>query len=356
MNFHLKILDTKAGKREYLKFRKDLYSNDPGYVFTEEFIVEMLLYQTTEFTKRCDIRPVVVYENDKMVCQAMFISAPDTADLQISYFESLENKNEAVDYMLKEAELIAKSNGQTQIIIGLNGHLSYGVGILIDGFNKNSFDSHYNKPYYHDYFKMIEHTEQLTSYGDKIPNTAAKIREPKADPNIYVRNINLNKLRDEMEIFRNLCDQTLGTTRLYMPTDNRHFYELIKDMKPLLKPENILFVCNDGWEVGFLFWYPDYNEILEAGRIYSAGTIAFNYLVNKNKIKTVKINAIGVLKEYRNIAVMMLLAELKKYIFGKYETIETNFVWNSNIESTRLNNSLMSNAVRKYNIYIKKVN
>jgi hypothetical protein len=337
--------------KEYLRFRRELYRGDPGYVYTEEFLVEMLLKQTTRFAQRCNIKPVCVFEDDRPVCQCIFIIAPAPCALQIAYFESLPGRDAAVSFLWQAAGDFAGENGLTQIIAGLHGHLSYGVGILSHGFYKNTFDSRYNKDYYQEYFNRGWSRETLTAYRANLKDIR-KIPRPRT--HLLVRKINLSRFEREMETFRVLCDRTLGETGFYAPTEQGHFYELIKDLRFFLRPENILFVCDGDKEVGFLFWYPDFNEVLAPGRPYSMPGIAMRYIKNRKRIKTIKVNAIGVLESYRNYAVALLLYSLQQYADINYQILETGFVWDSNRPSSRLNAALFGTGARKYQVYFRE--
>ena len=169
-------------------------------------------------------------------------------------------------------------------------------------------------------------------------------------PTVTVRKIDMKNFEEEMEKFRAICDETIGTTFLYSKTDKDHFYELLKSMTFFLKPENILFAEDKGEVVGFVFWHPDYNEILKKGRPNSLLEIAVRYVLFKNRIKKVKLNAVGVKKEYQGPATINLLNEACKYA-ADYDVIETNFVWCNNRKSMSLNKSLLKNIERRFAVY-----
>ena len=127
-------------------------------------------------------------------------------------------------------------------------------------------------------------------------------------------------------------------------------YDLLKDMTFFLKPENILFAEHKGQIVGFVFWHPDYNEVLKKGKQNSMLEIAVRYLLFKNRIKRVKLNAAGVKKEYQGITTMKLLSAVSEYV-EKYETVETNFVWCNNRKSMALNKATLKNVERRFAVY-----
>ena len=339
-------VNSNKKRKQFKQFRIDLYKNDPYYVSTIEFTCDMLLYKETEFCKKCDIVPIMVYDN-KILCEAFLVKNPGDNFVQISFFEALENQNEAVELLISEAKKFAQTHKCNKIIIGMNGHLSYGLGFSVDIKNPNTFDSTYTKLYYNDYFKnYLKH--ELVAFSNNIDNVLNN-RLFKRD-SIEIRPIDLKNFKEEMEIFRNLCDETIGKTFLYSKTSNNHFYDLIKDMLFFLKPENILFAYEDNTPIGFVFWHPDYNEILRKGKQNSLLSIAIMYILNKNKIKKMKINAIGVLDKYQGIGTISLLNEVSRYV-EKYETVETNFVWCNNLKSMKLNNHLIGKIERRFAIY-----
>ena len=118
-------------------------------------------------------------------------------------------------------------------------------------------------------------------------------------------------------------------------------------MKAFLKKENILFAFHKGVLVGFIFWHPDYNEILSKGKQESMLSIGLKYIFNKNKIKRVKLNAIGALEKYGDLVTISLLNEASKHM-KKYDILETNFVWKNNVKSMRINKHLLKNVERNF--------
>ena len=78
--------------------------------------------------------------------------------------------------------------------------------------------------------------------------------------------------------------------------------------------------------------------------------IAIRYIFNKNKIKRVKLNSIGVIEEYEGITTMLLLKEVSKYITN-YSIIETNFVWQNNKKSSRICRHLIKNIERSFMVF-----
>ena len=345
------LVKTKKQKRLFKKFRKDLYRNDPYYVSTVEFTLDMLLYKETAFAKSIDIYPVMGMQDGKILITALLIHHPKDDYLQVSFFESLENIDREVDLFMDYVKDFAKKLSLPRIMIGLNGHLSYGVGLSLDMHCPNTFDSTYTKLYYNQYFDKYP-KQELMAFSNKPSLVIPAL--PTRRSKVTVRKIDLKHFEEEMERFRIICNQTIGTTFLFTQTDRGHFYDLLKPMTFFLRPENILFAEHDGEVVGFVFWHPDYNEVLKKGRQNSLLEIAIRYTLCKRNIKKVKLNSIGVKKEYQGVATVALLREVGKLV-ENYDTVETNFVWANNQRSMAANQGLLKHVERKFAVYEVKV-
>lgn len=340
-------VSTKKDKNRFRKFRKNLYNNDPYYVSTVEFTMDMLLNKETAFAKSVEIYPVMGVDGEKVLLTALLVHNPKDDFLQVSFFEAVENIPAEVDVFMEYVKDFARKLDLHKIYIGLNGHLSYGVGLSVDMSCPNTFDSTYTKLYYNQYFdKYKKHDLVAFSNTPKeiFPSLLSKETE------VVIRPIDLKNFDEEMEKFRVVCDETIGTTFLYSKTDKGHFRDLLESMTFFLKPENIMFAEYRGQVVGFIFWHPDYNEILRKGKYNSLLEIAVRYTLFKNKIKKAKLNAIGVKEEFQGIVTMNLLSAVSKYA-QNYEKIETNFVWCNNKKSMAINKLIIKNIERKFVVY-----
>jgi len=347
---------TKKELGKIIKFRMVLYSNDPYYCYTDSFILDMLLYKQTEYVRSCSVLPIYITNDEQnIVCSAVLIHNPKDDFIQIAFFESIKNNKEAVDLLIEEAKKFAISEKVNRIIIGLNGHLSYSVGLSVAMNHPNSFGSSYSKPYYCDYFKDYN-SYNCISYATTLDNAfqnTSKIEELKT--NLTIRPINMNKFKEEMEIFKDLCDKSIGNTFLYTQTDPFHFYELMKDMTFFLRKENILFVYDQDKPVGFVFWNPDYNEVMPKGKKLTLFQIALHYTLKKKKISRVTLNSIGVLEEYQGLATSLITNELKKILKTPYykniKYFEGSFVWENNRKANALNKHVIKTIDRQFKVF-----
>lgn len=340
---------TKKEYKKFLAFKNALYQGDTSYVDTASFVLEDVLFQKTPFTKACKVYPVIIEEGARVLCEAIFIYHPNLPYLQISFFEAVENAQQGVELLLEEAKTLAKTIGLKQIVVGLNAHISYGVGILTEEFDyKNSFDSLYNKSYYKEYFQGLPF-KSLSTYRAAFSEADTKFLFSSVKGGDHVEFGRVKDLKGTCERMRQLCEKTISKTFLYFPTEEGHFYHLMKDLAPFLKDNNFLFaVDNTGKDVGFLFWHPDFNQMLNAGEQISTLKILKGYVFHRKNIDTFKLNAIGALTPQ---ATLSLLRALRSLTEDSYRYVETNFVWDNNLKSTAINRRFFGTPHRKYEVY-----
>ena len=355
----IKYIETRKQKKQYIDFFYKLYDGDENFVDTSIFNLETFLYKTDSFTRNSYIQPVLILDNGSVTAQCIYIYNEALNYFQIGFFEALPYATDAVDLIIADAQKKARDLNVEKIIIGMNGHVSYGVGFLTRKMDeKISFDSRYNKLYYKDYFDKYsfeEHT--LSTYSFDLNSITQKIKSlcPTLG-NTDFRIMDMRNFKNELLLLGDLCNLSLHDTFLYFDRPPSSIYELMSPLKPFLKPENLIFAMKDGKEVGFIFWHPDYNEILPAGRKNSLIGIGLKYLINQRKIKKVKINAIGVIPEYQSTGLALgLIQYAYQFVCKQFSTGENNFVWDNNIKSRSLNQKITDSIDKTYSVYIQKV-
>ncbi len=259
---------TPRDRRLFVAFLHRMYRGNRCFKDTLTGIVRTFLRSSDTFTRQVVIRPLAVREQGQTLAQCMLIVSPALPVLQMGFFEALPGQQAAVDLLLKEARIEAQRRGISHVVIGLNGHVSYGVGILQDHFDDPiSFDSLYTPAYYPAYFAgKASRTRTLTTYIFDLtrmpipPRILERIRTQ-----FTFRTLEMRRFREEMLLFGDLCNRCLRQTPLYFDRDPQCLYELIADLRPFLKPEHLIFAMKGETPVGFVFWHPDLHEILPGG-------------------------------------------------------------------------------------------
>ncbi|MCL1918077.1 MAG: hypothetical protein FWG14_07145 [Peptococcaceae bacterium] len=354
----LKVCDVKTNKEktQFIDFAYGVYRNRPFYRDTLNYTCENFLYQKDFFSRSCRIKPIMIHENGDIAARCAYIAHPGLNAAQIALFEALPEKREAADIIIDAGRTFAVEHKADRVLIGLNGHTSYGVGFQCDHFDDpNPFDSVYTQEYYLDYFRNRGFTEhEISTYY--VRTALYQAAAPSLLSRIYnlftFRKACLRNLRREMDILGALFNETLKETPFFFPRPITEWYELFKELKPILRDENIIYVLHKGVEVGFLFWHPNYNMVLSGNGKNNTLSFFMKYLLRRRKITEMKINALGVMPEYsQSGAVMGLFHELYSVINGHFDGGETGFVFDSNAGSASICQRFCGPAYKHYVLF-----
>ncbi len=284
----------------------------------------------------------MVTEGDKILAVCTFAIVDRMADtLQICFFEALEQQEQAIDLIIDYGKALAKERGIKEILIGLDLHVNYGLGFLADHFNTPvSFGGAYNPPYYLEYFKKYATKEiNLVSYLIDMHNFQFNLPQPlleRITSKYTVRKANFKNLQETMETYTSLNNQAFQSHRFYYQRRKEEDLELFQDMKLLLKDENLLFLEFEGKPVGFMLWYPDFNELLKPGEKLGLKTL-IKAKIFPNKIRRFKIVELGVIPEHQKRGgVLALLHKCHELVGGKYDLCESSWILEENMDSRGL--------------------
>jgi len=354
--FEIKEVKTSPDKALYLSFLYSIYAKNPNFKDVQVHIARSFLRGGDCFIRTCHIRPILMQHQGQTVAECMYVSHPGFPALQVSFLECREEHTWAIDQILAEARHEALRRGLSRIVVGLNGHVSYGVGFLANQHDLPiSFDSLYSAPW------LVQHLDQipfLTAHGLStwsIPMDCVPAHAPVLNRHLQgyeIRPMNMRNFRAEMLRFGELANRCLAETLWYFPKAPQAMYEILKEIRWFLRPEHLLFAMKNNREVGFHFWHPDFNEVLPGGTRTSLVGIALRCLLRRSHIRTFKLNAIGLLPEVRNTTLLAgLLNETYRYTGKRFNSGETNFVWDSNSQSRLLNFNKMGRRERIYRAF-----
>ena len=275
--------------------------------------------------------------------------------LQVAYFDALPDRPEAVERIVEEARAEARRRGLARIVAGLNGHLAYGVGFLADAFDTPCpFDSLYTPDHYLQYWaRYADAVQTLSAYRFRLSEVClpeAAVR--RASSRFDFRMMNLCAIQGGSDPPRRTVEPIPSGHVPVLRSDPSAMYELLRPLRPLLKPCHLVFACCDGREVGFLFWHPDFNEVIPGGRRNSTLTSGIRCLLGRSRIRTAKLNAVGIDHRFQgSSAAAGLLREFVASCAGRYDSVETNFVWDNNRRSRLINTHFPHREARHYRVF-----
>ena len=344
---------TKHDKKRYIKFIYELYKNDNNFSDMNLILVKNFLYKKDNYAKRANVIPIIVEEEQiKLVC--IFISTNDSEELKLSFLEFRPNSRKYIEEVINYGKKLMRKLHLRKMIIGINGQVSYGLGILVPGFNnKFEFNSNYNFDYYvKELDEIIKVKKRAFSYNYDAEHSLSffdKAMLDEINKNYTFRYMNKKRFKEEMIKFGDLCDKTLSNTPYYSYKTPYEMYQLMKQMKFLMKNEDIIFAMKDGKEVGFVYTHPDYAEFFDRPKI---NYLKLFFRMLKGKPKNLIYNVIGVLPEHQKIGLAVGLINYSiKMRRSEYSKGVSSFILEDNTESNNLCKKMAVGINKEYRLY-----
>ena len=349
----LSIVRTKKEKREVIRFIYDLYRDDPQFCDMNLTFVKTFLYQTDAFSRRCKVIPIRITDKGQIALTGIFV-LDETPEIKLSFPEFIPHAAPFFSMLERFCQKLLTTYRKEKVIIGVNGQISYGLGILTGDCDRTfEFNSNYNKDYY---------TKELDAFFPVVKKAYAYRYDPAhtlsmIDPKLLAgvkksysfRYLDLWHLKRDLLIFGSLCHESLQSTPYYAEKKPAEMCELMLKMRWLLKKEDIIFAMQDGKEVGFLFTHPDYAELFDKPRLHY---LPFYLRFLTKRTKKVIFNVIGVLPDHQASGVAVALIDravrMRKQ---KYDVGVSSFILEENIPSTKLCRKLSLDIHKEFHLY-----
>lgn len=334
--------DTKEDLRKYIRFAQTIYKGNQYYRDSLSPILSGVLSGKSAFCAGAQITPVLVMDGGNVVAVCTYIVAHKMHNtVQIAFFEAEEGCREAVDLIVECARKECRERNIGRITIGLNGHVNFGLGLLSDHFNTDvCFGCSYNPPYYIDYFSAYGGKEyNLNSYCwdlSQISFEREKRVIERIARGITIREADFGNLRREARIFSELNNRCFSGQPFYSERTTEEDYELMDQFRLFIKGENLLIAEKKGDPLGFLLWYPDFNQLIPPGKGMGLRTLVKNKLWGRN-IDRLRISEIAIVPEYQGSGLAVaLLGKCFEIARGRYCRGESGWILGDNIKSNRL--------------------
>jgi hypothetical protein len=186
-----------------------------------------------------------------------------------------------------------------------------------------------------------------------MDNLLSSKAQKKIGERYTVREVNFKKLEKEAGIYTDINNEAFSDHLFYYPRRKEEDLELFKDLQFLLKSENLLFVEKSGQTVGFMLWYPDFNQLIKPSETVGIKTVVRNKLFS-NKIKTFKIVEMGVIPSERSKgAILALFDYCFKCTKDKFDYLESGWILSENTKSKNFGIKWADGESKNYKAYIK---
>ena len=362
MKMKLAEVTHKKEEKQFLRFRKDLYRRNKAYIDNSYFMIREVFRKHTSFIDGKEIYPFNVIREGRIVSQGIVIFARELPDyIQLSFLESLPGQGEAVKLLADKAAEIGRQKGCRKLVVGLNGHVNYGLGLLSSCYDTvNSFSGAANPEYYHAYLKSMDFTEiRMKTYVIRtIDGRLEKYRGlfQKLDRTYTYRTFDSKRFAADAGIYTDLNNKAFAGHRYYYRRGYKEDAEMLKELFLFMKEDSLIFAFQGEKPVGFILWYPDFNELGKKGDIFGAKHFIKN-LFWSGRIKTAKIMEYGILEENRRSGLALGLINEVFKILKRYPAsrAETSWVLEENRDSNSFCQAICDSGYKDYITYEKDI-
>lgn len=244
-------------------------------------------------------------------------------------------------------------------------------GMLIKGFNLPPvLMNSYNPAYYRNliegygfekdqdfYAYHFDHFEKAKAKVDKVATYASQ------KFHFSIDKINLKyldrEIKDVIKILDDIVSDGKEEENGFEYANPPTYEELSLEVKQLLPliDEDLIYIARQGDRpIGFVFAFPDYNQVLKRmnGKLFPFGFL--KYLWFKRKIKGMRGFAQYVIPEFRNKAVNAAIFQkiLNIAVIKKYEYIEGSLISENNLRSRRIFENAGMLPYKVYRVYRKE--
>jgi len=326
------LIEDKHSCKIFAKAAADVYKNNCFYRGTESSIEELLLKGKSSFSQHADIKKFIIRDGNDIVGRFALIDDHKQTDyLQVSFFEAQKGLGNVFNLIKHEAK--KHFPHRKRILVGLNGHLNYGAGILLNRFDEPPlFGLPYNPDYYASYFSELN-MRKMVSFRfsmEVYTKWAHSYQVDRSIAGMHLRFMNKKKIKDESSLYTYLNNKAFQQHPFWADRDKSEDQELFYPFRFLLDNENLIFAEINGKVVGFFLWYPDFNQLVSSQRDLNVWDV-INYRLGK-KIDTFRFTEIGIIPEFQKspVALALINKSLPVLIEKGYKFCEGGFIFEEN--------------------------
>ena len=359
----MKIVKIKTIK-EYKRIMVGFYKNDPFFINNKNALIDLVCHKNSAFFSYSQQEMIGVSNNDGIVCICILIKHKNEPQLMMAFFECQKDSFQEVSAMIDYAHNFGKNFGCKNLIVGLDGHCNNSVGFLSVGDGAPSFGQSYNPIFYNDIFRKLGFSEiKLVSYIGELSKLNLQVfnlskRLLPARVTISSADFSLLGFRQTMRQYTDFSNEIFRNHRYCFHREYDEDYELFASLRTLLSGDNMIFAKVNDKVVGFLFWYPDFNELVPLGKHVGTGTFLKYKILRKAPI-TVKAVQMGVLAEYESTGlVLALFGELYNILTKKHKKTTvclSSWILAENQKSVNLVSKVLSRPYKEMSVYEKEI-
>ncbi len=367
-------VENKRQLRQFIDFPHDLYARDPNYVPMLYMEQEALLNpKKSPFWQHSRAEYYMAKRNGKIVGRIAAIRNNNHIAFtgkQEGFFGFFDvvNDYEVAKMLFDTASDWLRKEGLGKMIGPANFSTNEVVGLLVENFDEPSFVMNpYNASYYvqlveqYGFKKQTDllcYEMQMENMSQEVVEFAEKLEARLAGRGITIRNIDMKNYKREIEKFLPIYNASWAENTGFVPMTDAEVRQIGKDLKAVIDPDFVYFAEKDGEVIGVSLSIPNVNEAqikLKRGRLFPFGV--FKLLLGLKKIKSIRILALGTLKEYRRLGidVCFYVRNIKTGARKKIYRGEASWILENNDMMNRALEHIGGKVYRKYRLYEKEI-
>ncbi|MFH1784717.1 MAG: GNAT family N-acetyltransferase [bacterium] len=366
-DIQVQAVETRRDLLDFIKFAQHVYKDDPHWVAPLVAERKALLGSGNPFWKHSDRILFLAKRGKRIVGRIEAAVDRNYIEFQretcgfFGFFECFPDYRIA-QRLLDTVHGWLKAKGVSVMRGPFNPSTNDECGFLLEGFDSDPYVMMtYTKKYYLDYMERygLKKAKDLFAYTMPVnPEPPEKLIRgteiaKKKNPDVVIRHINMKEYASEVKKVHTVYNASWTKNWGFVPWTGDEFNYLAKQLKPLAEPELVWFAEVDEKPIGFLMALPDYNQVLKklAGRMGPIEIIKF--LLNRKKIRNLRLMAMGVLPQYRRrgIDALLYLESLRVAYRKGYKYCEVSWILEENVLTQRATEMMGGKLYKKYRIY-----
>jgi GNAT superfamily N-acetyltransferase len=372
-----------AERKEFIRFPKELYRNDPDWVAPLDEEVEAVFdpAENKTFKNGEAIRWILKNGKLKTIGRiAAFIDyqrskANNQPTGGTGYFEVIDDK-EAAFRLFDTAKDWLASKGME----AMDGPINFGEndnnwGLLAEGFMQQVFGMPYNKKYYQLFFEEYGFKKYFEQYSyhvtirrpdnqiNEFPSRMIKIaawlsKKPGYSFRHFEYSHKSRYINDLVEIYNSAWSVFKED---FTPLDPAFFDVTITKAKAFVDEELIWFAYYYDRPIAFFILYPDLNQIIKYfnGRLHAWNKLRFMYFRSTRKMTWIRAVAGGVHPSYQNSGIeSAIFLQLYNVFKNKrwYRELELSWVGDFNPKMIAIYEALGATKTKTHLTYRYMIN
>jgi GNAT superfamily N-acetyltransferase len=281
------------------------------------------------------------------------------------FFES-EDDQEVADALFKAAADWNRERGRDRIVGPFDFSTNHECGLLVDGYElKPQVLEFWHHPYYQQLFENAGMAKAMDLYkwfldvSDRakiLPVIFELAEKVESEHGILVRRMRKKDFESEVRRFMEVYNAAWENNWGFVPLTDAELRDYAKQLKPLLD-ERWAWIAEtkDGETAGAALTLLDWNEVLinMNGRLLPTGWLKF--LTGRNKIRHVRVFALGVKPEYQHtgVAAKFYIEHFDQAERGAVKSGEMGWILEANTAMNRGMEAMGGRIVKRYRLYEK---